>query len=265
VEAARNESKDIPGFTAHNILLDDGTQTLPSQGRLLAEEGWCQSATKTLKAVFPGGLQGKRIVDLACLEGGYAVEFARLGMNSLGIEIRPSNFTNCMLVKNRLSLPNLNFVQDDVWNLEKYGTFDAIYCCGILYHLDRPREFINILSRQCVKLLIINTHFAPEKIGTLHKLSEITHNENLRGRWLVEFEEKFDGDRDSVKWASWDNNQSFWPDRGSLLAAIYAAGFPIVMEQYDWMENWWRSRLSSAFFNGVYENVARGIFVGIKP
>jgi hypothetical protein len=45
-----------------------------------------------LNLVFPDGLRGKRIADLGCLEGGYAVEFARLGMNATGIEVRDSNF-----------------------------------------------------------------------------------------------------------------------------------------------------------------------------
>jgi len=52
-----------------------------------------------LRLTFPAGIAGKRLVDLGCLEGGYAVEFARDGFDTLGIEVRQSNFKNCQRVK----------------------------------------------------------------------------------------------------------------------------------------------------------------------
>jgi tRNA G46 methylase TrmB len=59
-----------------------------------------------------------------------------MGMHALGVEVRASNFANCTEVRRRAGVPNLSFVQDDVWNLAAYGPFDAIFCCGLLYHLD---------------------------------------------------------------------------------------------------------------------------------
>ena len=46
------------------------------------------------------------------------------------------------------------FINDDVWNLPAHGPFDAAFCCGLLYHLDRPAEFIRLMSR-CVRDVII--------------------------------------------------------------------------------------------------------------
>jgi hypothetical protein len=49
------------------------------------------------------GFEGLRIADLGCLEGGYAVEFTRMGFSEVvGIEVRKSNFANCMFVKERV-------------------------------------------------------------------------------------------------------------------------------------------------------------------
>jgi 2-polyprenyl-3-methyl-5-hydroxy-6-metoxy-1,4-benzoquinol methylase len=68
-----------------------------------------------------------RIVDLACLEGQYAIEFARHGATAIGIEGRESNIAKARFAKEALGLDNLEFRQDDVRNLSaaKYGHFDC--------------------------------------------------------------------------------------------------------------------------------------------
>jgi hypothetical protein len=52
-------------------------------------------------------------------------------MEAVGLEVRPNNFANCCYVKERTSLPNLVFVNDDAWNVDKYGVFDIVFCCGL--------------------------------------------------------------------------------------------------------------------------------------
>jgi 2-polyprenyl-3-methyl-5-hydroxy-6-metoxy-1,4-benzoquinol methylase len=134
----------MPSFSYHNIQLDDGTLTKPEMGFLLSESPWFLAAKRAIDVTFHGDLSGKRIVDLGCLEGGYTVEFARMGFEALGIEVRKNNFAACEHVKAHVDLPNLRFARDNVWNVQKYGEFDAVFCCRILYHLDRPIEFLII-------------------------------------------------------------------------------------------------------------------------
>src|ERR671937_236393 len=91
-------------FTAHNIELPDGTQTMPGEP-LLREWGICTAALRTLRALVPvreGA--APRVVDLGCLEGGYAVEFARAGYDVIGIEGRQSNVDKCEYVAAALEL-----------------------------------------------------------------------------------------------------------------------------------------------------------------
>src|SRR5216684_1102789 len=164
-------------FSSHNILLDDGSETKPDSIRMTLHARFL-AAKRCLNALYPNGFSGLRIVDLACLEGGFTVEFARMGFSEvLGIEIRRSNFANCLLVKNRVSLPNLTFVNDDVWNLGKYGTFDAIYRGGILYHLDAPKRFLSLMSGLVRKVVIIDTHFSTVTEIADHSLSPMSENE----------------------------------------------------------------------------------------
>jgi hypothetical protein len=90
-------------FTAHNIRLPDGSFTLPERP-LLAESPRMKATARVLRLVYKDAVHDKSIVDLGCLEGGYTVEFARMGMRSTGIEVRQSNYANCMLVKNKVQL-----------------------------------------------------------------------------------------------------------------------------------------------------------------
>lgn len=215
-------------FTAHNIRLDDGSLTKPDEPWQMRDLPLLQFALNFLELTFPDGAKGKRIVDLGCLEGGYAVEFAREGFESLGIEVRKSNIENCNYVKSHTNLPNLRFACDDVRNLERYGMFDAIFCCGILYHLDQPRKFMEQMSRACRRVLIIDTHVAADQPNSRFKLSEITENEGLSGRWFPEFEEEEHRHRDP--WSSWDNPKSFWPMKLDLIQALRQLSFSLVLE-----------------------------------
>ena len=95
-------------FTAHNIRLRDGTQTIPESGEMIADHPICRATFRVLEPVLGGDLTGKTIVDLACLEGGYTAAFAARGMKALGIEARQNNFVNVQIVQRTLDLPSLS-------------------------------------------------------------------------------------------------------------------------------------------------------------
>jgi hypothetical protein len=244
---------------------------------------WFLSAKRVLETVFPGDKTHYRLADLGCLEGGYAVEFARMGFQVLGVEVRESNITACEYVKNNTNLPNLTFVQDDARNISRYGTFDAVFCCGLFYHLDRPLHFLETLSKVTSKLLILQTHFAhastlADHVPTLlrnllapllkrrsttakFRLSGSTEHESLLGRWYEEYRDDADFHGQALaKWASWDNRHSFWIQREHLLQAILDSGFDLVMEQFDSLG----PHLAHAMTSGYYRTESRGTFIGIK-
>ena len=248
-------------FTAHNVLLDNGEYTMGKDKILLADSAMWTSIAKTVDLFFPDKNERKnlRTVDLGCLEGGYAVEFARMGFDSLGIEAREDNIAACNYVKSNLHLSNLNFAQDDVRNMCKYGKFDITLCYGLLYHLDNPVEFLKTMSSCTTKMLLLNTHFAPEhdvryNLGFLnqyliapiqkrmtflqsqknYRLSRATTHENFRGRWYKEWNESASKNKvQKMLWASYNNSRSFWLFKKDLTKAMHDAGFDHVFEQFD--------------------------------
>jgi hypothetical protein len=182
-------------------------------------------------------------------------------------------------------LPNLEFVQDDVWNTANYGTFDVAFCCGLFYHLEQPKRFLELLSSVTTRLLYLQTHFTTggnhvqsrlprllrKTASPLFKmlgdsavrrfgLSPLTEHESLQGRWFTEFASAAaHRDRESARWHSWENKRSFWVRREYLLQAIQNVGFDLVMEQYDHLGD-----ITYSMIRGDYKTQGRGTFIGVK-
>src|SRR5688500_10902724 len=249
-------------FTGHNILLDNGQMTMGTKEILMANSLMWRAIEKTVNLFIPLARDERsklRVVDLGCLEGGYTVQFARMGFDTLGIEAREENIQKCNYVKSNLSYSNLNFVHDDVRNLSKYGKFDITFCSGVLYHLNDPIQFLRTVSTCTSKLLLLNTHFTREKdlrydFGALnsylidrilkrikklkyrknYRLSIISQSEGYRGRWYKEWKETEKKDKiEKMVWASYNNNKSFWLCKKDLTKALHDVGFDSVFEQFD--------------------------------
>jgi SAM-dependent methyltransferase len=252
-------------YTAHNVCLDDGRWTLPQAERIV-DSAWFGAARRVLALVYPQGPAGRTLVDLGCLEGGYALEFARMGFNALGIEARASNFAACEAVRAAVQLAApaaLRYVRDDVRHLASHtdtsGAFDVTWCCGLFYHLDEPNTFLRLLGQVTRRVLILNTHFAPAHEEPY--LSPLMEHDGARGRWYREFADGTDlAAQETSRWASWGNEQSFWMTRESILQTMSDGGFTTVFEQYDPLA----PDIAQAMTTGAYAQHHRGVFVGIK-
>lgn len=222
----------MPIFTGHNIRLDNGALTMPGNALLKQTEHMIH-----LKSVLNKYLPEKenRIADLGCFEGGISVEIARMGYTTLGLEARQSNINACRYIKSKVNLPNLHFVKDVAFNITKYKEFDAIVCYGLLYHLDKPKKFIQTIFPLIKKMLIIDTHFSTrEEIQTGFNLSKLTENEGLMGRWYREFDPDTSyARREKMPACSWDNYESFWILQEQLTKMIHDVGFDVVEEKIN--------------------------------
>lgn len=225
-------------FTAHNIVFADGTCTRPGHPPL-ESGGIFQAALRTLK-LFTN--PGATVADLGCLEGGYTAGFARAGYHTTGIEARTPNMAKCEHVADRLNLPNLRFTRADVRDLNE--PYDAVFACGILYHLDEPVRFLHRLG-ELTPVLILQTHFSPHP-------SDV--NEGARGHWFPETPAE-----DKV-WSAYRNDRSFWLAKPDLLQALRDAGYTYIAEQYDFLDD-----IATAAYPGEPCPVPdRGMFTAVK-
>lgn len=247
-------------WTAHNIYLDDAIATIDGSQPSIAEDP-IFLATKTLLQILYPDIKKRRrvkIVDLACLEGGYSVEFARMGFDVTVIEIRESNLSACNYTLNKLKMRNLKFIQDDIRNVLTYGLFYVVFCSGIYYHLDNPREFMKTLGQATKKLLVLNTHFSTESQNQGFKLSEITSHEGVPGRWYHEYDTSNNEEREIHRWASWNNDNSFWQLKNYLIQSIKDSGFDFVSEQFGLFY------IDTSITSGGLPVYDRGHFLGLK-
>ncbi len=185
--------------------------------------------TQVVSDLFGGRFDGLRVLDLACLEGMYALEFARRGAEVLAIEGREANLEKARFAARTLGL-EVDFRQGDVRDLDRasHGEFDVVLCLGILYHLDHPDVFgfVEQMASVCRRALVVDTHVALEDEDEQKYAGKL-----YRGHSLFEHEpSSTEEERLVALWSSLDNASAWAPTRPSLLSLLARSGFTSAYE-----------------------------------
>jgi hypothetical protein len=153
------------------------------------------------------------ILELGSLEGGHTFILARQpGVERvLAIEGRLANIDKAKFIGSLLGVSNVQFKQANLEQLQlpSLGYFDAIFCCGLLYHLPEPWKLVS-QAPLVAPSLFIWTVYAHEDEATI----EI---DGLRGREYVE------GGLDEP--LSGLSPKSFWLTLPSLLELLKRSGY----------------------------------------
>mgnify|MGYP001627303212 CR=1 FL=1 len=191
------------------------------------------------------GLAGKRVLDLACAEGGHAIQFARKGAKVLGVEGRKLYVDRARLAAEATGLANdIEIVQGDVRKLPAdIGVFDVVVFSGILHHLGQGDfdGMVAELGRVTGDLLLVYTHVSTDLSIKNHRLQgPVTTAAGRTGYLYREHEDDAGAEaRERKVRASLDNTFSFWAQEQSLVEAIRAAGFKLILKAmsphvFDW-------------------------------
>jgi SAM-dependent methyltransferase len=180
-------------------------------------------------------LQGKRLLDLACGEGGHSIQFAKRGAKVLGVEGRTLYMERATFAAQVLGQSDIEFTHGDVRKLApQLGQFDVIMFSGILHHL-AVEDFdgmITELGRLSKDLLLIYTHVGSDLAVKNHRLRGPVRTPAGREGYL--FREHSDDasaqQREQKVRASLDNTFSFWAREDHLIDALRTAGFSIVLK-----------------------------------
>lgn len=161
-------------------------------------------------AAFPNV---RSVLELGSLEGGHSFALSRNSRveRITAVEARDFNIEKALFIKSILRDEKVSFVQLDVekGDLGALGSFDAVFCSGILYHLPEPWKLIEQCAR-VARNIFIWTQYACE--------NEVRKTVNgYRGRWYKE-----GGWRDPLSGVS---KWSFWLSMGSLANLLTASGY----------------------------------------
>ena len=107
----------------------------------------------------------KSILELGSLEGAQSFILAQHPWveHVVALEGREANLRKARFVQGLLQIRNVEFVQANLEDadLTGFGKFDAIFCCGLLYHLPAPWKLLEQLP-EVAPVLFIWTQYAAE-------------------------------------------------------------------------------------------------------
>ncbi|HTK77648.1 MAG TPA: class I SAM-dependent methyltransferase [Gemmataceae bacterium] len=158
----------------------------------------------------------RTILELGSLEGGHTWGLAtRPGVRRIvALEGRAENVRRARFAQKRIGYKKARFYQEDLesCDLSRYGTFDAVFCVGLLYHLTRPWELLAQVGRVSAGIFIWTHYVGDDDVGAVEG--------GYAGAWVGEF-----GQADPLSGLS---PRSFWPTRGALKRMLADAGFANV-------------------------------------
>jgi SAM-dependent methyltransferase len=122
------------------------------------------------------------ILELGSLEGAQTFLLAeRSGVQRvLALEGREANLRKARFVQELLQVGNVEFAQANLEHAElaEFGKFDAVFCCGLLYHLPEPWKLIEQLPAIAPTLFIWTQYAAEEEAMDIeHGLRGKIHGE----------------------------------------------------------------------------------------
>lgn len=214
-------------WTAHPITLAPGISTIQdgvNENHLLYLARIVQAARDLV-----GPLKQVRVLDLGALEGGFAIEFAMHGAESVAVEGRSINCERIRFAKESLGLRNLKVIEADVRSLKssELGTFDVVLCLGLFYHIDRASilPFTKTLFEMTRGICIIDTHVS------LFGRHSLTHGGSTYSGDLF-FEHAETASDEEVQrnnWASLGREPSFFFTEPSFCNLMQDVGFSSLM------------------------------------
>ena len=155
-----------------------------------------------------GGVE--TVLELGAHEGSHTLQLSehRSVKKIVGLEGCEDNLKRANFVKNLYGRNNIEFHQEDLERLtpEDWPQFDAVFCAGLLYHLQKPWELIAKLPAICRRYLFLDTHYAHTEDVLVGRYA---------GRWV-------DEDTDPLSGLSSD---SFWLSFKDLILLLMENGF----------------------------------------
>ncbi len=170
--------------------------------------------------------QLKTVLEMGSLEGGHTAAIASYPgiLRVVGLEARDANLAKCEFVHKSLGITNSIHTKYDLEqaNLMQLGSFDGIFCSGVLYHMLDPVRLFNQFN-DITDIVFLGTHYVEKAVTNL---------DGWEGEWKPEF-----GMKDVL---SGVEDKAFWLTKQSIEGLAKVNGFKITfMETVDTKNGLW--------------------------
>jgi len=228
--------------------LRDGVYTVGD--RPLATDFRLRWLLQLASDVFGGELAGRRVLDLGCEEGHFAVEFARHGADVVAVDVRDEHLRRTGFLAEATGAP-LDTVRADVRELDpaELGEFDLVLCLGLHYHLDTPElfELFGKLARLSRWALVLYGNYSLDGREAREHGGRSYHGAAV----FEHADDASDDERRRLGLASAGNPRSFWLTKPSLINLLADSGFTTVTEQlFPRGETWHADRVTLLALKG---------------
>jgi SAM-dependent methyltransferase len=154
----------------YRFEFDNGASTSPPDGRLInRQQQRRRYFFDALLRVCDGSLAGRRVIDLGCSAGFWALQAIEAGADFvLGIDAREPAIEQAKLVFEAKGIDpaRYRFEQRDIFEGELAESFDVVLCLSLMSHLAKPVELFELMTGADAELLVIETELtrAPDSV-----------------------------------------------------------------------------------------------------
>ena len=117
---------------------------------------------------YGGTLQGRRVLDLGCNAGFFSLMAAEAGCDFvLGIDGRQTHIDQANLVFDAKGVDpaRYRFACGNILEFDyaAFPAFDVVLCLGVLYHVNKPIDLFEAITRANTDLLVVDTKLSPAR------------------------------------------------------------------------------------------------------
>jgi Methyltransferase domain len=194
----------------------------------------------TLRQLIAQHAPGLSFVDVGCMwkvDGAYAFLAMDVGATAVtGLDLMPA--TAAFEAANAGRAAPVRFVQGDVNSPEiarTLGTFDVVFCSGVLYHVPNPVFTLARLRAACREVLILGSSTIPELAHAHGAVYYPQLDASRRAAFAYRTPPGYDKvGLDTAYRPEWDYANYFWGLTPSCIEAMLTSvGFAVV-ERHRW-------------------------------
>jgi SAM-dependent methyltransferase len=150
-----------------NLRLAKDVYTMKEGAR--GREGRVRAALQRIADVMGSPFSKLRVLDLACGEGGYAVELGKQGAEVVALEADAASAEKASFARDALGLTRVTVLRAEPRRVtpEQHGFFDVVLALNVLDRLDAPAAFdvVQRMGAVCKRFALIESRLATRSRG----------------------------------------------------------------------------------------------------